>query len=405
MIRDPGVGAEKVELFLATRAATTSSIGANVSRTNETRDKLRGDSYFLDGPGDGTTPMTMLDVVDGQVVWNLQADPARPSRMKLVVAVAYNGQGQVVGIAKMYDVDVPADDAVAYVLQLEGAKQIAPSDSMDPAGLRVWPWRKANAPTTAACLGIEHSDGNGHLERTWLVPEDDPDCDEATIECDEFLYRADYSDAASTCIIPAVVVSPTHIPCKLGQKSCQDNVTAGACVPLSPPYCLASALCDPEACFDDPAACENIKSSGVSCEMAVQKGGGVCDQVSLGGGPLRVALGSSNGLFPTGCDAVAFATPDPVRGFIPTSTAMIGGALFAIEGLSNTQCAFSIEPTGLFDANMSGGTPLLLVLDVTSGGAHYVVPVFVKVRAGACESSSPICVTIQSPDADLAGCQ
>lgn len=279
----------------------TSSVGADVSRPGERRDKLRGDTYFLDGPADGTTPMTVLDIVDGQVVWNLQ-DPDGPSSLALVVAVAYDGQGKVVGIAKMYDVDVPANDAVAYVLQLEAAKQMAPSDTTDPPGLRVWPWRKANAPMTAACLGIEHSDGSGRVERLWLVPEDDPDCDEATIECDEFLYRADYSDAASSCIIPAEVAGTAHIPCKLGQKSCQDNVTAGGCVPRSaPPYCLANALCDPEACLDDPSSCQNVDSSGVGCDMPVDENGAVCDLSTLGAGPLRVALGTGNGLFPTGC--------------------------------------------------------------------------------------------------------
>lgn len=402
VIRDPGLGADKVELFVATRSAMTSSVGADVSRPGERRDKLRGDTYFLDGPADGTTPMTVLDIVDGQVVWNLQ-DPDGPSSLALVVAVAYDGQGRVVGIAKMRDVDVPANDAVAYILRLEEAKQIAPSDLPDPPGIRVWPWRKANAPTTAACLGIEHSDGSGHLERMWLVPEDDPDCDEAEIECDKFLYRADYSQAASTCIVPAVVAGSSQIPCKLGQKVCMDGVSAGECTPrAAPTYCLANALCDPEECLTDTSACKSVDSSKIECEIATEGDGAVCDTASVGGGPLPVALSNGSALFPGGCQAVQFAAPDP-SGFISVPTVSVGGVTFSIDGLSTTQCSFSIQPSGQFDLIAANGAPLLLVLDVTRNGAHYLVPIFLKLSQGACGDRAPMCNAARGTD--LAVCQ
>lgn len=408
VIKDPGFGAHKVELFIATRSSPASAIGADKARDNEERDKLRGDSFFLDGPGDGTTPITELPIVDGQVVWNLQADPERPAKAKLVVAVAYDVEGQAIAIAKMHDLQIPTNDAVAYVLQLEAATQVAPSETMDPPGVRVWPWRKMSAPTTAACLGIEYSDGADHLERLWLVPEDDPDCDEAAIECDEHLYQADYSNQAIACVVPAQMSGTTQTPCRLGQKVCEDDVSSGECVPLSnPTYCLAAALCDPEECLVDTNVCQNVNTSKVTCDMTMQPDGTVCESTSMGAGPLAVELSASSGLFPGGCQAVQLAEANGAGGFTPTPTLMMGQTTFSIEQLSTLECSFSIEVSGQFDLNMvQNNQPLLLVLDVTRGGAHYLVPVFVRVNAGeTCDIRSPMCTTTRGSSIDLGLCQ
>jgi hypothetical protein len=404
VIRDPGFGAHHVELFIATRQADTDRIGPDRSRMGEQRGKLQGNSYFLDGPGDDITPVTRLDFSGKRVVWDLQAEGDGPSKIKILVAIAYDANNTAIAVAKMEHFEVPAHETIAVVLDLESATQMPPSDNALPDGVRVWTWRKMDA-SAAACVGIEYSNGNDVAERKWLVPENDPDCDDVRLECDEHLHRADYSEAATSCIIPATP-NPNHIPCKLGEKVCQDDISAGECVALAAPaYCIADALCDPDACFLDPAGCQQIDSSGVECELAIQQDGTICPEATTGSGPLPVELSNSGALFPGGCEAVAFAVSDMATAFRSSPTATVGGATFSITGLQMPQCSFSIVVTGQFDSMAANNLPLVLALDVTNPPFHYIIPVFLSLKPAQCIDREPACNSSRGSNIELGACQ
>lgn len=402
VIRDPGFDADHVELFISTRNADIEYLGANQARMNEMRDKLRGDSFYLDGPGDGITPLTRLDLSDGRVVWDLRAD-AGETYVELLVAVAFDANNTAVALAKMSGFDVPTNDTVATVLTLEPAMQMPPSEAPQPEGLRVWPWRKPNTEA-AACLGIEYSDGREVKERKWLVPEDDPDCDEVQLECDKYLYHADYSQAAEPCVVPPVT-SPIHLPCRAGTKVCEDDVSAGACVPMTPQYCLANALCDPDPCFLNVDNClMTADSSLMTCNLPLQQDGTGCDIGTVGEGPLEVTLSTSNGLFPNGCQSVLFATLDSNAGLVTSPTTTVAGATFSIEAFTPTDCSFDLALVGQFDSSMLSGNRILLVLDVARLGGHLVVPVFIKLDQGGCADRQATCSPLRGAVSEFAGC-
>jgi hypothetical protein len=411
VIRDPGIGAVSVELFIATRHSMSDAVGADAARDNEGRTKLRGDSYYLDGPGDGTTPMTVLDVVDGKVVWNLQADPDGPTKMKLVVAVAYDGQGQAVGVAKMYDVEVPANDTVAYVLELEEANQLAPSETREPAGVRVWPWRKESAPTTAACLAVEYSSGSHAVDRIWLVPEDDPDCDEVEVECDKFYWHADESSTNgglddANCMhgvtqTPPAGGAPITTECLLGSRPCVDGTPPGTCLPLTQPkYCVANALCNPALCTLRPDECQNaIASTAVACTRPTDQAGRQCEDGS-GSGVLVVDLRS---LFPDGCSKVEFVAWDTLAaGVNPSPTHVDNLATFSMGSFEPQNCKFTVTLDGTVGTVLSRTTKLI-GLDITLATDHVLLPLLLTVGGTCADDAS--CVTTTVPGEGLDRCQ
>ncbi len=403
VIRDPGFGADHVELFISTRNADTNAIGPDRARADEERSKLRGDGFFLDGPGDAITPLTRLEVSGDRVVWDLRADGEHPAKIKLLVAVAFDANNTAVGIAKMYDFEVPVNDTIATVLVLEEATQVPPSDAAQPPGVRVWPWRKADA-SAAACLGIEFSDGRDVKERTWLVPENDPDCDDFEIECDKHLHHADYSSLAETCVVPSVVGSANTIPCMLGSKSCEDGVNAGVCsARTAPRYCLANAFCEPDACIQNPEQCQQLDTSLVSCSLSLEQDGKRCGVSTTAMGPLTIMLSSitSPGMFPGGCQGVAFAS-NMSTNVTPTPSITVAGATFSIQSFDPTTCSFSIEMNGQYDTAV--GSQILFALDITRPNHHLVVPVFVQLHPGECDGDPPSCEVSRATVSELDGC-
>lgn len=406
VIRDPEGVADHVELFLSTRMADTDRIGANVPRSGEPRAKHAGAAFFLDGPMDGITPLTRLDMTSDQVVWELRAEGPGDTKVKLLVAVAFDANNAAVAIAKMTDVTIPAHDTVATVLELEPALQLPPSEARMPGGIRVWAWRKHDA-AAAACLAIEESTA-ATIKRWWLVPPDDPDCDDVQLECDKYLYQADYSSQAEVCIVPAMPNLPNPMPCRVGSKVCQDEVSAGECTPhTNPQYCLANAFCEPSDCFQNTSECEQLDSSRVHCDLALQQDGSTCPEMTMGFGPLLVNPTLAGGLFPGACEAVAFASQDMTAGIVSSPTIDVNGATFGIEGFAPASCTFKIEITGgQYDASTaSSGEPIVLPIDITRGSSHLVVPVFVKISPGACDDRPPTCDATRASVSELSNCQ
>lgn len=378
VIRDPGLGAKTVELFLATRSASATAVAPDKARLGEGREKLAGDTFFLDGPGDGITPKTTLELVDGRAVWNVQADSGA-SRMKVVLAVAYDGAGQVVAVASMTNVDVPTNDAVAYVMQLQAASQHEPSDDPTPGGIRVWPWRKQSA-SSAACLGVELSNGSQVYQRVWLVPEDDPDCDDVASECDDYYWHADQtrgSSIADANCFEATPVIATRAQCRLGSRACVDDQPPGACTALTnPQYCVANALCNPDACLADATACMTLgNTTGLACRFLTNGQGAQCaDGTNIG--PLKIDLMP---LLPDGCSDVGFVSFDALAGgvvsshslAVPSPSAPTG--TLSMEQFNGTRCSFEITLTGTF--NTADDPPVLVGLDIRRrNGDHWLLP-------------------------------
>lgn len=406
MIRDPGFGADHVELYFSTHAGDFDGIAVNESRADEDHYKRDGEIFFQDGPPDGFTPVTRLDLIDHRVVWNLQAD-ADNSHVKLLAAIAFDANGTAIAMATMRDFDVPVTGAIAYAVDLEPVTQLQPSDNADPPGTRVWLWHKENNRDAAACLGLEFSDGE-EVKRIWLVPEDDPDCDEVELECDELYWHADdrpivnYPGGVNCFASPTPPGGMTpRTMCKAGSRACVDGEMPNVCNPLhDPKYCVANAICNADACVDDLNACRTTASSKIVAVFPADQVGRPCAD-GTGFGPLHLNLVAQ---FTNGCQDIKFTHFDAERrGIEPSITYTEGNETFALSNFSATKCEVDVSLVG--NSSITSVSRVIpLALDVTLTRDHVIMPLLLNFTVAGC--TSPLSYALYAPGGEaLDECQ
>ncbi len=182
-------------------------------------------------------------VKDGKATFRLQADLA--TTLPIAIAVGSKGpETSALGTATLRDVAVPVDDARIVRATLVAAGEVQPSTgSATEDRAMVWNQREDGV---SSCVVVEHW-SNGQVDRDFIVPPDDPDCDHIADECDPGAYLgsqlASADDAVPQCLI-APTNDTTDAACKLGAFGCTDqDGPDSTCARLVKDVCVPRTFC------------------------------------------------------------------------------------------------------------------------------------------------------------------
>lgn len=202
-------------------------------------------------------------VSGGKATFRLQADMV--TTLPIAIAVGSTGPGTpALGTATLRDVTVPVDDARIVRAELVASGEVRPStDSATTDRAMVWNQRETPA---SSCVVVEHWT-NGEVERDFIVPPDDPDCDSVKEECDPGAYLG--SRLNDRCLIKPPN-DATHGACRLGAFGCTDERGPRDMCMRLPRVCVPKAFCD---CPLTPSAqpsddCLEMKASGALDEVS-----------------------------------------------------------------------------------------------------------------------------------------
>jgi hypothetical protein len=408
-VRAEGTGATRIELYLATRPCMNC---AGFLKPKDVRTKLPGPVWLLDGDMMARTPNTVYDVKAGKVVFDLLPPGAEDVDIEYVVAVGYDANGKVVGVAKLTGVTVPHAHAKFWKIALDGAADQASSMALKPEGNRVWVWRRSDPMTSAlaACVGIEHSDGKT-VERTWLVPADDTDCDEVppNAECDRFNYQAmGTSDLDKANCVTALFKPPgiTTTTCLLGGPACNDGHADMTCGPVDPYYCVPDALCSNPSCIGTnmlPQCVAANIASHLKVTFASETNLDWCS--NAGTVAPRVQVDLTPLLRDTGLPAVTSCTSIEfvqlgIQNIDPKPDYQSGSAKFHTEALT-APCTFDM----VWEKGPLPVTDLFAGLDITlKNGLHLALPLHITVALTACIGGAPEPIVKVLPGDSILNC-
>ena len=200
--------------------------------------------------------------VDGVAGFEIQGPT--DARLGILVVVAYDAQDQIIASATLHDVEVPADRAERWRIQLAATSTIDPAVVQPPPGsIRIKAWRQPSQ-RLAACLLVEHW-GDSSVTRELVVPEADTDCDELVNECAPWSANAvgepPTIDEAS-CVTHA---TNTNL-CVLGGPECNETSpqTGETCIPLDEQYCVPDAFCSCRGATDQGACLREKLAEGIA---------------------------------------------------------------------------------------------------------------------------------------------
>lgn len=411
-VRDGGTGAVRVELYLGrAKCPECADIQPAIAQ-----DKLHGDGYFLDGSATAGTPETAVAMDGGRAVFELRAPDVTDTALPVVVILGLDAQDQVVAAQKLVDVPVPHADTVWWKIDLEPATAEVATDTATPAGQRVQVWRRT-APDTAACVGYEYSDGH-NVTRTWLVPEDDPDCDEfpAAVDCDKLAYHAMGTAAigAARCVTDQYTIpKTTGTTCLLGGNACVDgtpSVNSTTCARVAPYYCVPDLLCTNSSCRSAPVQCiTNLSVTQMQCDMPYDAATGVpCTDASTA--PTIAQLDSffihpSDPEKQVKCHDVNFADITFMKPILSKVIKRGSLQLHADNVVANSTCAVPIT----FDSNenvLDGTPPLATFADLElTNNRHILLPFVFEFHPVDCAmAGSARCVPVPANTETLTNC-
>lgn len=384
-IRAGMTGATRIELYLATRPCAGCK---DLLKPEGARNKLPGAVWLLDGDTTVKTLTTSYQLTGGKVVVDLLPPDVKDVDVQYIVAVGYDDNTKVVGVAKLQGITIPAAKGTYWKIALDDAADQASSPALEPEGNRVWVWRRPATATSmlAACVGIEESDGKT-ITRTWLVPEDDTDCDGVAVECDRFSYLAagttDFDTASCvTAMSPQPGLPPTT--CLLGGEACTDGSTDTNCGPVLPYYCGPNLACANPTCREDLSGCV---TAGVITHLKIVMPSANDTNTRCSNTPaqyvahvdLTPLVPVTIGVVPTTCTGVKFAKLE--LGSVVVEPAFTpNGAEFTV-GEFLAPCRFSFTWADGAPSNPSNFTFMDLSL---SNGTHVMLPVRVDIEPGAC---------------------
>jgi hypothetical protein len=243
-------------------------------------------------------------------------EPGTDDYVPRVAAIGFGGFGaneKPLGIG-IIDTDFHIKDHLGEVFQLElsphaiqQAEGAVPFD-VGPDDLVVV-WRAPNAPETAqSCLAIQPRSGAA----TFVVPEDDPDCDGiiGRAECDPFWYQ--YVKPTTGTEQACFAQHATSDPCIVGRETTCVDGQEDQCTPGT--FCVPSATChdcnsvfDP-GCLDKVAKETDPTVAKVTCKVPVLTNAGM----------FNACPGAS---MPVGLN-VQFNNADCMPGLVPRSLAL-----------------------------------------------------------------------------------
>jgi len=244
-----GTGATSVELFLGKAACDASGASDGpgidckaIAPPPAGSAPLRGSIWFRDD-----LAVDAVQVTGPQVAFQLRADTA--TTLPIVIAVGFTQGDHPVGVATLHDVTIPTGNARVLRTALVPASAVQPAAPQAPVEDRVQVWRKTTP--ASSCVVAEHWEG-GAATRSFVVPVQDPDCDDAVVDdCDPAAYLGT-TDPGTAARPDCFAKTPA---CVLGSRACTDgNATrTGACGPQhNATICVPDQFC---ACTDIDGAC------------------------------------------------------------------------------------------------------------------------------------------------------
>jgi len=255
-------------------------------------------------------------------------------------------------------------------------------------GVRVEVWRE-KMPPSASCVGVQRWRSN-MADTAFVVPADDPDCDDVAngpLECDQDVFRASTAPttlAATTCIGQFDVAgAPT---CKIGGPGCADGLGAVSCAPA--PFCLPDFVCDASDCRDPTCVVDKLATSGlprIDCTIPTQ----LNQPCPSGNKVAPVDLDPVFGPAMARCTGVGFdAQGAGVQlQFVPMLAFTDGVVITASPPAPG--CKFELTW-----ANNQLGSPnanrALVELSIDNG-EHVIIPITVQYRPGECATLQMSC--------------
>jgi len=245
--------------------------------------------YIVDDPEPFT--VTKNELSNGVAGFRIEAD--QDETLAILVALAYDAQGQVRWSWTGHGVQIPNGDSVRWRIEMSPTTPIDANLAPQPNTERIaeWPHPKGRP----SCLLLEHWDDSSQAKREMLSPVDDFDCDnvDPMYECEKFIPNAmgvaPNLDSAN-CVTP--VTDPAGYVCMLGGPQCTEIATAprDGCVPLETPYCTSLTLCQCAGKPDAAGCIRNLIVTGTTdmpsmpfmkCSIGVDASGNRCDNNDL----------------------------------------------------------------------------------------------------------------------------
>jgi hypothetical protein len=169
-----------------------------------------------------------------------------------LVIVGFDANNTPVSVADFGGVDFDASGGEHWRVELVAAdpvKAIPGGNPGDAPTDRVGVWGREDAsgeliPDAVRCVGVQHWTGNA-WEGTFIVPEDDLDCDGETIECDDRYANLNQTTGPNQCL----GLDSAGVSCRLGKSLCEDGVSDDAtCNPIElgtgNSMCVSDELCN-----------------------------------------------------------------------------------------------------------------------------------------------------------------
>jgi len=219
-------GATSVELFISKEDCTDETRPPGVKCTGiRPRDvpiELPGEIWFRDD----SEPYT-AEVKGTTATFQLKADAS--TTLRIVIAVGYKDGDptHTTGTAVLHDLLVPAGSARIATTTLTETSPVTAKPSSLPTEDRATVWSETTLPSV--CVAVEHWQG-GKPKRYFVVPADDPDCDDVprSAECNANDYLGSLPGGVAAkpdCFAPGVGA------CVLGSRACTDadGPTPGTC--------------------------------------------------------------------------------------------------------------------------------------------------------------------------------
>lgn len=346
--------------------------------------------YIVDDPEPFT--VNQNDFSDGVAGFRIQAD--QDQTLGILVALAYDAQGNIRWSWTGHGVDIPNGDSAHWRIVMSPTKPIDTNVGVaNTERIAEWPHPKGHP----SCLLLEHWDDSAHAKREMLSPKDDFDCDnvDPMIECEPFIPNAmgvaPNLDSAN-CVTP--VADPAGTICMVGGPTCTENVSAprDLCVPLDKPYCAPSTLCQCAGTPDEPACIRNLMVTGTNdvptmpfmkCVIAVDASGNRCDPNT----ELFLDASEFLGTFSTNvCKLLALNDPEAPLGSFGNALRVGDAAKLRFENFAEP-CFTEVVWEGSQPApHLQFG---FLEAEI-SNGYHLVVPVRIEVRLG-CVLGGSVC--------------
>jgi hypothetical protein len=295
------------------------------------------------------------------------------------------------GTATLRDVEIPVDRGRIVTVALAAAQPVVarPIDAKNLTEDRVREWPKT-APESS-CVVVEHWN-NGQAERDFIVPAEDPDCDDVQKpECNPAAFHG-AGIVGGAPIKPDCVVENTE-RCVIGNGCSDDHpgeITECAALPRE--LCVPSALCANCSslagdCIRDTIAGDPVIPR-VVCEVPTTAALDMCG----GENSAVIDLTTVPEYFGRGCGRQPLLASLQANGF--STRASFGGATFELSGAGD-QCTFTV--TWKSGSPRVGTDHGFVVLETRNGGV--LLPIAFQFLSEPPTCTLPMkCIVLSAPD-------